>query len=110
MSGVKPKKFQYAISNIFPFSLVRYCLEYVWRVSGGYLNDVGGGLAGPWKVSGRCLEGTWKMSGRCMESVWKTPGRCLEGFWNVSERCLERVRIVSDSYQEGVLKVLNSSC
>ena len=57
MSGshVPPKKFQNAKSCIFPFSLDRYCLLGVSRVSGECLEAV-------WMVSGRCLEGVWRVS------------------------------------------------
>ena len=50
-SHVNPKKFQYAISCIFPFYLVRYFLEGVWR------------------VSGECLEGARRVFGRCLDGV-----------------------------------------
>ena len=87
VSRVNPKKFQHAISCMFPYSLVRYCLLGVWRVSGECLEDV-------WKV-GRCLEGVWRVSKGYLEGIGKVSGRCLEdirkvfrryskGFWKVS--------------------------
>ena len=44
--------------------IVRYCLEGVWRVSGGCLENV-------WRVSGKCLEGVGRVSGGYLESVRK---------------------------------------
>ena len=67
-SHVNPKQFQHAIYSIYPFSLVRYCLEGVSRVSGECLEGV-------WRVSERCLEYVWKVS----ERTWKVSGMCQEG-------------------------------
>ena len=86
-SGVNPKKFQHAISCMFPYSLVRYHLLGVWRVSGECLEDV-------WKV-GRCLEGVWKVSGECLKGTWKVLVRCQEDVWKISGRCLEDIQKVS---------------
>ena len=71
-SGVNPKKFQHAIPCIYPFSLVRYCLEGVWRVSECCLE-------GFRRVSGRCLEGVWKVSGSCLEGTLKVLGGYQDG-------------------------------
>ena len=82
---------------IYPLSLVRYCLEGVWMVSGKCLEGV-------WRVSRRCPEGTWKVSGRCPDGVWKISGRFLEGIWHESGSWLERVGTVSGQCMEVILK------
>ena len=81
---MNPKKFQHAISCMFPYSLVRYHLLGVWRVSGECLKDV-------WKV-GRCLEGVWNVSGRCLEGVWRVSKGHQKGIGKVSGRRLEDIR------------------
>ena len=80
------------------FSLDRYFLLGVWRMSGGCLEDVWrvfeGYLEGFGKVSGGCLEDIQKVSGGNLECVRKVTGRSQDCVWRLSGRCLENIKIV----------------